>query len=164
MPQTVYEPIIWFPENSLCWICSNFDFHNPIRSQFCTCHDSGAVVACAKLWPDQMIAFHLMEEQQDLDHEFVKHFGKWCQRPFKQQSCTLAAHGYSLYALILCMSFKLNPLTHKNLGCNEHCGCWCPGAKAPGHQYPQCWPYTYHIGPVSDKNKFTMNNIHDIGK
>ena len=22
--------------------------------------------------------------------------------------------------------------------CNQQCGYWCPGAKAPGHQYPQC--------------------------
>ena len=21
----------------------------------------------------------------------------------------------------------------------QHCGCWCPGANAPGHQQPQCW-------------------------
>ena len=21
----------------------------------------------------------------------------------------------------------------------NHCGYWCPGAKAPGHQYQQCW-------------------------
>ena len=23
--------------------------------------------------------------------------------------------------------------------CTQHCGHWCPGAKAPGHQYPHCW-------------------------
>ena len=22
---------------------------------------------------------------------------------------------------------------------SQHCGYWCPGAKAPGHQYSQCW-------------------------
>ena len=32
--------------------------YDPIRSQFCTCHDSFAVMTCAKLWPDQMIIFH----------------------------------------------------------------------------------------------------------
>ena len=31
--------------------CDNFNSHAPIRSQFCTCHDSLAVVACAKLEP-----------------------------------------------------------------------------------------------------------------
>ena len=29
-----------------------------IMSQFCTCHDSSAVVACAKLWHDWIIIFH----------------------------------------------------------------------------------------------------------
>ena len=28
-------------------------------SQFCTCHDSSAVVTCAKFWPDGMINFHI---------------------------------------------------------------------------------------------------------
>ena len=27
---------------------------NPIKSQFCACHDSLAVVTCSKLWPDWM--------------------------------------------------------------------------------------------------------------
>ena len=22
---------------------------------------------------------------------------------------------------------------------SQYCGCWCHGAKAPGHQQPQCW-------------------------
>ena len=22
---------------------------------------------------------------------------------------------------------------------DQHCGYWCPGATAPGHQHPQCW-------------------------
>ena len=30
--------------------CSNLKDNDQIRSQFCTCHDSSAVVACAKLW------------------------------------------------------------------------------------------------------------------
>ena len=35
---------------------------------------------------------------------------------------------------------------------SQHCGYWCPGAKAPGHQYPQCWLNIHCIGPVSYKN------------
>ena len=88
-----------------------------------------------------------MEKQhiflQDLDHDFIKHFGNWCQRLFKQQSCTAAAHGYSLYiTLILCMSYRLNPLTHKNLGRNEHCGCWSVIMLMPWMPSMYCWPYT----------------------
>ena len=36
-------------------LCCNFDCNGLNRSQICTCHDSAAVVACAKLWPDLMI-------------------------------------------------------------------------------------------------------------
>ena len=32
---------------------------------------------------------------------------------------------------------------------SQHCGYWCPGAKAPGHQYPQCWLNIHCIGLVS---------------
>ena len=38
--------------------CYNCDFNDPTRAQFCTCHDSVAVVTCAKLWPGQIIIFH----------------------------------------------------------------------------------------------------------
>ena len=41
------------------YICSYFNFDYTIRSQFCTCHDSWAVMACAKLEPDLIIIFHL---------------------------------------------------------------------------------------------------------
>ena len=34
-----------------------FHYNDPIRLQFCTCHDSWAVVACAKLPPDWIIIF-----------------------------------------------------------------------------------------------------------
>ena len=35
--------------------CSDMKNNNLIRSQFCTCHDSWAVMVCAKLWPDWII-------------------------------------------------------------------------------------------------------------
>ena len=38
---------------------SKFYYNDPIRSQFCTCHDSWAVVACAKLWPYWILMFHV---------------------------------------------------------------------------------------------------------
>ena len=37
---------------SLRFKCNN---NYPIRSQICICHDSWAVVTCAKLWPDWII-------------------------------------------------------------------------------------------------------------
>ena len=35
---------------------------------------------------------------------------------------------------------------------SQHRGYWCPGAKAPGHQFPQCWLNIHCIGPISYKN------------
>ena len=35
---------------------------------------------------------------------------------------------------------------------SQHYGYWCPGAKVPGHQYPQCWQNIHCIGPASYKN------------
>ena len=35
---------------------------------------------------------------------------------------------------------------------SQHCGYWCPGAKAPGHQYPQYRLNIQFIGPVSYEN------------
>ena len=36
-------------------VSSYFDSNDPIRSQFFTCHDSLAVMACAKMWHDCII-------------------------------------------------------------------------------------------------------------
>ena len=41
-PRRVYELIIKI-------LLKYFDSNDPVRSQFCTCHDSLAVVTCAKL-------------------------------------------------------------------------------------------------------------------
>ena len=51
-----YELII---ETCEFYFWSNFCFVGVIRSQTCTCHDSWAVVTCAKLWPDLAIIFHV---------------------------------------------------------------------------------------------------------
>ena len=40
--------------------CNSY-INDTIRSQFCTCHSSLAVVLCAKLWPDWIIIF--MQEE-----------------------------------------------------------------------------------------------------
>ena len=49
----VYELIIEILQNFGC--CNN-DCGNEIWSQIWTCHDSWAVVICAKLWPDWIIS------------------------------------------------------------------------------------------------------------
>ena len=35
-----------------------FEYKDLIRSHFCTCHDSSAVMTCAKLWPDCITVLH----------------------------------------------------------------------------------------------------------
>ena len=49
---------------------------NLIRSQICTCHDSRAVVTCAKLWPEQIIivcgrATHILKRFGLWAHEYL---------------------------------------------------------------------------------------------
>ena len=48
---------LWFHYWNLTKIlfALNFNCNVPIWSQFCTCHDSSAVMTCAKLWPDWII-------------------------------------------------------------------------------------------------------------
>ena len=55
---------------------SNFSNKDPIMSQFCTCHDSWAVMACAKLWHDLMIIFHVRATC------IVKRFWLWVCKSF----------------------------------------------------------------------------------
>ena len=38
-------------------------YNYPIKSQFCICHDSSAVVAYAKLWPDWVIKIKISEQK-----------------------------------------------------------------------------------------------------
>ena len=51
--QYVYQPIV---ENSVR--CNTY-FSDPIRSQFCTCHGSLAVVTCAKLRADRKLIWNI---------------------------------------------------------------------------------------------------------
>ena len=46
---------------------------------------------------------------------------------------------------------------------SQHCGYWCPGAKAPGHQYPQYWLNNQFIGAFSYENiALWLDNIRKI--
>ena len=45
----------------------------------------------------------------------------------------------TLLYLLICIRniIDVNPLTTGNTWMHtQHCGCWCPGVQAPGHQYP----------------------------
>ena len=56
--------------------CSYFDSNDLIRSQFCTCHDSSAVMTYAKLWPDLIHIFHIREIW------IFTRFGPWAHKLF----------------------------------------------------------------------------------
>ena len=46
--------------------------------------------------------------------------------------------------------------------CTQHCSYRCPGAKAPGHQYPQCWLSIHCIRLVLYRNiTLIRNNIRN---
>ena len=73
-PGTRFTKSLWAHDWNLGKkICSNFDSDDPIRTQFCTCHDSSAFMTCAKLWPDMMNFFctRATHIQWDLDHELI---------------------------------------------------------------------------------------------
>ena len=60
-------------EHSLCFYqCSN----DSIRSQTCTCHDSWAVMTCAKLWPNLSIIFEVGVKL------IFTRFQLWAYKPF----------------------------------------------------------------------------------
>ena len=79
----------------------NFDLIDTIKLQFCTCHDSSAVMACAKLWTDQIIILWVRPKyffSQDLAH---KPFVKWAPdgghdigNPSDTQISWLSLHSY----------------------------------------------------------------------
>ena len=56
---------------------------------------------------------------------------------------------------------EFNPKTPGNAWVrSQHCGYWCPGAKAPGHQYPQYWLNDQLIGAFSYENiTLLLDNI-----
>ena len=59
--------------------CYNSDIKDSIKSQFCTCHDSWAVMACEKLWFNLMIIFHKRTAQSFIRFGLLDHqmFMKW---------------------------------------------------------------------------------------
>ena len=62
-------------------ISSYFYSNNPIRSQICTCHNSSAVVGCAKFWTDMIIIFYVRAICV-----YTK-FELWAHKPFVKWVC-----------------------------------------------------------------------------
>ena len=53
----LYESWNLFHKNYFTKFSKNYHSDGPIWSPICTCHDSSAVVTCAKLWSDWVIIF-----------------------------------------------------------------------------------------------------------
>ena len=70
------SPQVKYCENSLGSLGSNFGSNNSFMSHFYTCHNSWAVVACAKLWHDLVMNFHVRAA-----HIFTR-FGWWADKSF----------------------------------------------------------------------------------
>ena len=66
-------------DERVCSFCSSFVSNDAIRSKISTCHDSWAVVACAKLWPN--LNFFLCKSNT----YFYSRFGLWAHEPFVKQ-------------------------------------------------------------------------------
>ena len=73
---------LWI-HNRFCNMCVTLMWENDgqIRSQFCTCHDSSAVVACAKLLSDWIIRIEITTNNfsQDFNYELINHLWNWLQ-------------------------------------------------------------------------------------
>ena len=85
--------VVWHPLHkrfmSSQFKSPKFSSHNiysndPIRSQLCTCHESRAVVACAKLWLDWNIIFWISQFKSP---KFSCH-NIYSNDPIRSQLCT----------------------------------------------------------------------------
>ena len=71
-----------------------------IRSQFCTCHDNRAVVACAKLWPDWVIWIKFITKfSQDFNDELTDHLWNGSQSLLLLVTCRKDKCNYGLTLL-----------------------------------------------------------------
>ena len=72
--QMDYELIIQILKKKSC--CCYLTNDNSIRPQFCTCHNSSAVVTCANLWPDWIIRIIIIAKR------IFTWFLLWAHKPF----------------------------------------------------------------------------------
>ena len=70
--------------------CSSCDSNDSTRSQICTCHDSSAVMACAKLWTDLISIFYIraMHTFIRLDNEFMTYLWNGSQKSLTATNLT----------------------------------------------------------------------------
>ena len=114
--QTLYElmiEILWF-------FYYNFSYKDKIRSQFCTCHDIWAAMACAKLWHDWIIFLHIRADLflQDLVYKPINSLwygslaltnsksrwgeglkAKWCNFKYHTKLCQILSGHFKKFSL-----------------------------------------------------------------
>ena len=107
-------------------------------------------VMCCEIFGDQTAASHYTIQCLQ---RFMTPYNFPC---VFNQACSWIKWTRYIY-ICICTYFGnycyINPQTPGNAWVrSQHCGYWCAGAKAPGHQYPQCWLNIHCIGPISYKN------------
>ena len=80
---------------------------NQIRSQFCTCCDSWAVVTCAKFWPDWIIRSIFTVKRIFIRFQLCAHelFVIWVLRHYQWTSSSNHIHGYCITSTWFCSNF-----------------------------------------------------------
>ena len=119
-------------KNSVCELISEilrkftllqYDANDPIGSQFCACHDSSAILACAKWWPGFIIISHIW-----VTEIFVK-FWLWALK------CSWMHHRFVCVLLKSRSTFSLDLssarecCTYVDLKPSHHCSYWWPSTK-----------------------------------
>ena len=115
--QTVFELII---EILRKFMSSNADYNSPVRSQFCTCHDSSAVVACAKLWHELTTTFRIftIPGSRPIDLLWNRSHAQCIVRPHWHQSAQFYSVLFWLFPhhiIIQRGRWALSNLQHANL-------------------------------------------------
>ena len=76
------------------YLCFYYDSNGQTRPQFCTCHDSSAVMTCAKLGPDMIIFCKWSTTCSRVDYELIKL--TLCELDPRSQGQNSPWYGYTL--------------------------------------------------------------------
>ena len=108
----------------------------------------------SRLFTQPFIQAQIKEKHQSSTSlAFVKGIHRWpMDSPHRG---TVTRKMFPFDDVVMCLAHAMLKLTLKHRENawvrSQQCGYWCPGAKAPGHQYPQHWLNIKFIGPVSWK-------------
>ena len=101
---------------------------DPIKSQFCTCHDSWAVVTCANLWADGIIRIVVTSRI------IFERFQLWAHKPFEKNSSWPSHSRYNLSARKPCDTCTRSPIYHSSMAWSH-----LNEKASSGHKPLPCW-------------------------